>query len=825
MKRYYSTTLLLLFLFQMSFGQISFQEHVISTNANFATSVFAADLNGDGNKDVISFSRFDSKIAWYDNVDGLGGFSEEIIVSDDIQNAGSVYAADLDGDGDIDIISAASASSNAGEVCWFKNLDGFGNFSPKIVISQNNQYSISVIAADMDGDNDLDVVTPMAWYRNNDGNGNFSDAIPIPSIVTSYLPKAVYAADLDGDGDLDLVTVRSDGTNGRSIWHENYDGLGSFYSSNSYILPGQYGGLSDVCIADVDSDGDNDIVVTSSDNSVDNSVVRVYLNSGNGNFTGQTIATAAQYRAVFSSDINNDGNIDIIAASSGYLHWFDSAQGFSENTMNFSFYNSITDVYAADLDNDGDVDILSASSNDDSIIFLENMGVLGNEIVGTVKLNLPTSDCNENNIYLPNILVSSDDGGSNSFSTFTQENGDFQIPINIGEFTTTTYSPSNYNSNPSSVFIEFTDLGNTEDVDFCMEPINVINDLNIVIYPSINNPRPGFDTTYQLVYKNIGTTQLSGSVAFEFDDTKLQFLNASETISSQTSSSLTFGFTSLNPFETRIIDLEFNVFAPPTTEIDDELVAIATINPVLGDETEDDNVFELQQTVIGSYDPNDIAVLEGDQILIEDVDKYLHYLIRFQNTGTASAINVTVENVLDDKLDWTTMQLENLSHTGRVDILNGSEVSFVFDNINLPDSSSDESNSHGFIAYKIKPKDNVVLGDIFYNTAAIYFDYNPPIITNTVSTEIVEDQLSISEFENDMFKVFPNPTDSKLTIQSKDGMSEINIVDINGRLLKTFQNLDSSTDVVVDVGSLSSGIYFLKIQVNSKKQVVRFIKN
>src|SRR5690606_19665177 len=121
------------------------------------------------------------------------------------------------------------------------------------------------------------------------------------------------------------------------------------------------------------------------------------------------------------------------------------------------------------------------------------------------------------------------------------------------------------------------------------------------------------------------------------NDSKLNFLNASETVTSQTVNNLNFDFTDLNPFETRTIDLHFNVFSPPITNIDDILTSTATINPVSGDNTEEDNTFTLNQTVIGAYDPNDITCLEGDQILLEDADKYLHYLIRFQNTGTASA--------------------------------------------------------------------------------------------------------------------------------------------------------------------------------------------
>ena len=236
----------------------------------------------------------------------------------------------------------------------------------------------------------------------------------------------------------------------------------------------------------------------------------------------------------------------------------------------------------------------------------------------------------------------------------------------------------------------------------------------------------------------------------------MQFVNATETPSAQTSNLLTFDYLDLNPFDTRIIDLEFILFAPPTTNIDDELITIATINPVSGDETPEDNIFELQQIVIGSYDPNDIRVLEGDEITIDEIDKYLHYIIRFQNTGTASAINVRIDHTLDSKLDWTTMQLENLSHNGRVEIIDGSNVSFIFNNINLIDSTTDEPNSHGYIAFKIKPKNDVVVGDIINGVADIFFDFNPPITTNTTSTEIVA-PLSVGEFEENNVSLYPNP--------------------------------------------------------------------
>jgi len=252
------------------------------------------------------------------------------------------------------------------------------------------------------------------------------------------------------------------------------------------------------------------------------------------------------------------------------------------------------------------------------------------------------------------------------------------------------------------------------------------------------------------------------------------------------------------------------------------LVTTVSINPIAGDITEEDNTLTLEQTVVGSYDPNDISVLEGEEILIEDTDKYLHYLIRFQNTGTASAINVKVDHMLDDKLDWSTMQIDNLSHTGRVEITDQTDVSFVFDDINLPDITNDEPNSHGFIAFKIKPKSNVVVGDIISGVADIYFDFNPAIITNTVNTEIVE-PLSVDDFNFNDVKLFPNPAKDKLEVTSNQIIDKLTIVDINGRELNSIKI--TTTDYSLDVSDLSNGVYFLEIQSGDSKMTKKFIKN
>ncbi|KAK3270389.1 hypothetical protein CYMTET_21213 [Cymbomonas tetramitiformis] len=140
---------------------------VISTLTDGALSVYAADVDGDGDKDVLSASRNDDKIAWYAN-DGSGGFGSQQVISTLVDGAISVYAADVDGDGDIDVLSASFEDAT---IAWYAN-DGSGGFGSQQVISTLADGARSVYAADVDGDGDMDVLSAsrdddkIAWYYN-----------------------------------------------------------------------------------------------------------------------------------------------------------------------------------------------------------------------------------------------------------------------------------------------------------------------------------------------------------------------------------------------------------------------------------------------------------------------------------------------------------------------------------------------------------------------------------------------------------------------------------------------------------------------------------
>ncbi|MFK7749599.1 MAG: thrombospondin type 3 repeat-containing protein, partial [Kordia sp.] len=184
----------------------------------------------------------------------------------------------------------------------------------------------------------------------------------------------------------------------------------------------------------------------------------------------------------------------------------------------------------------------------------------------------------------------------------------------------------------------------------------------------------------------------------------------------------------------------FDVLPPPTNNIGD-ILTFSGSAPLATDANPNDNQDNIFQVVLSSYDPNDKTVLEGEHVLIENAGEYLHYVIRFQNEGTSPAVNIRIVDLMSNLIDWDTFEPVDASHNYSVALVTGDnpELEFFFNDIYLPDSTTDEPNSHGYIAFRVKPKSTVQVGDIIDNRAAIYFDFNAPIITNKTETRIVED--------------------------------------------------------------------------------------
>ncbi|SRX54341.1 T9SS type A sorting domain-containing protein [Aequorivita sp. CIP111184] len=453
---------------------------------------------------------------------------------------------------------------------------------------------------------------------------------------------------------------------------------------------------------------------------------------------------------------------------------------------------------------------------------LDNCNTSLNTVLGKITFDFNNNGCDSNDYPAGNLIVVATTPSNQSTSTGTNSEGEFELKLPEGEYTIDILGsslPDNYTSNPLSEQVIFNGTGIVEVLDFCLTATTVYNDLKIMLLP-LGAARPGFLSHYQIIYENIGTTTLSGNVRLQFDDLRQQFMESLPTEDDVNGNILSWNYTDLLPFESRIIYVDFQNFPPPTNNSGDILTFQTIINPLADDANPEDNTYNLKQIVVNSYDPNDKQVNQGEEIYESEVTNYLDYIVRFQNTGTADAINVRIEDLLSDKLDWNSFRPLTASHNYRIEILDGNNVSFIFDDINLPPDVSDPEGSNGYVAFQIKPIPNIALGDVIQNTADIYFDFNAAIVTNTISTTIVEN-LDVDEFSLDgMMKLFPNPVSKTLQIKTSN-LIVFEKATIYSTLGK--QILDTA-EKQINLENLSAGIYFVEIVTDKGSVTKKIIK-
>jgi uncharacterized repeat protein (TIGR01451 family) len=226
----------------------------------------------------------------------------------------------------------------------------------------------------------------------------------------------------------------------------------------------------------------------------------------------------------------------------------------------------------------------------------------------------------------------------------------------------------------------------------------------------------------------------------------------------------------------------------------------------------------LLQILGNSYDPNDKTVHQAEQMSPVITDN-LTYTIRFQNTGTAPAQNIHILDTLSTNLDWSTFDLIYASHDMNVVDLGNGVRKFDFPQIWLPDSTSNEPESHGMIVYRIKELVTNGEGEEIFNTAHIYFDWNPAIVTNT--TYNINTSLGIEELGNSSV-IYPNPTSNNFTIKANERIEQIRIYDMLGKEWKNLR--PTSLNPTVDISTLPQGIYLVNVSTEKGTFTERLIK-
>lgn len=351
-------------------------------------------------------------------------------------------------------------------------------------------------------------------------------------------------------------------------------------------------------------------------------------------------------------------------------------------------------------------------------------------------------DSTENPI--PNVIIKGDNG---MFYKTSDQYGNFTVSLDTNSHTFQAFPPQYWHVFNPSTGIRHTTPPYTSDsimgLNFAMAMYPDITDVRIDL--TAQSFRPGFYSTMYLAYKNVGTTiSATGQIKLIFSDT-LNYLSSSITPSVQIGDTLIWDYDSLDVAEERYIHIEFAV--PNNANLLGQPIScFSSINPILADSNMLNNFNTFIRNISGAYDPNYKRVNPegiGTNGYIPSETDWLEYEIHFQNTGSDTAINVSLVDTLSPRLIIQTFDVLNVSHSYTYTLNGPGVVTFAFDSIMLPDSTTNLIASEGFVKFRVKCEPNLSQGIKIKNTSDIFFDFNPSIRTNTTINTIRDCELPV----------------------------------------------------------------------------------
>ncbi|HRH69430.1 MAG TPA: FG-GAP-like repeat-containing protein [Flavobacteriales bacterium] len=689
----------------------------VSRTISYCQDVVAVDVDGDEDNDLAAASYYADMVTLYRN-NGDGTFLEQEILAENFDGANDMEAFDVDYDGDMDLVA-----SSGGKAVLFRNNGDGSAWSQQVISGAGGALSI----ADLNADNHTDLICGAKWYS-NDGDGVFTEE------ATLTVGTRNKVGDVNSDGIMDIVYV----VNAGGITAQINDGDGNFTAVNSPSVA--Y--IGDIALADLDGDNDLDIATTAYA-----PPMLWYRNDGDGNFTPETLLVSPPVggRAITCADLDGDGDQDILwARSEGYTHqsYFLMNQGGGVFGIN-AYIDPSAEVTArmvlADVNGDEVPDLINARFH--SLSWMENLFFDVYRLRGSVYYDFDQDATLDNDeLKVPYQLVRSD---AEQTLVWTNSVGNYDLPALEGTWDVWATVPSIYafSTDPDTLTATLTAAQPiASNLDFGLVPA-VQNESNFLSFTTSDFFRCNTEIGVWLHLRNTGTV-IPEDIVIDLEihpDLAINFTSTPP--DSIVGDHYYWSCDSLGWFQEVAIYMGVQVGpvgsgSSMTATITSPDIAEPVVQAIGG-------------WVTCAFDPNDKLVTPqgyGTAGAVDIDTDWLTYTIRFQNTGTDTAMSVVLTDHLDTDLDPESMQVLGASHPlTQIMVETDQRAMFRFDNIMLPDSGADQLASNGFVKYRVKTRANRPNLTPISNQAAIYFDFNVPVLTNTVLNTLVDCDLHVAE--------------------------------------------------------------------------------
>ncbi|MEI7670038.1 MAG: T9SS type A sorting domain-containing protein, partial [Pseudomonadota bacterium] len=467
-------------------------------------------------------------------------------------------------------------------------------------------------------------------------------------------------------------------------------------------------------------------------------------------------------------------------------------------------------------------DALGCLSSGNIILATNCYNIINGNIFNDLNNNC-TFDSGDENLSYASVIATN---GTQTFYGYTNGDGTYQVQVNQpGSYTVTANYYSYYGNicgnivpcGGSTAPVNFSGVGDTvSNINFGFVGSS---GFDLTIHPGWTSANPGFDKEFWVMPYNQSFTAFTGAatVVFHYDPSLIYLYSlAPLPVHNATAHTLTWVVNNVDAPYFNWNNRFRNFFqVPASVPISSMLQYDFDITPTNGDCNANNNHLHFEEIVTGSMDPNEKEVSPAGDIL--QSDSVLTYTIHFQNTGNDTTAFVILLDTLSSSLDPASVRNLASSHNYSEFGISGTGIlKWVFNPIFLVDSATNEEASKGFVQFSIKRKNNLPFGTQIKNSAAIYFDYNEPIITNTVQSEIINSVQDIS-ISNIQLMASPNPF-SKSTIISVNGIAgdyDFILTNMLGAKVREIKNITQHNFNLTTDG-IASGIYLMNVSVNGK---------